>query len=292
MPKQRLEHYRREVESFLEQCLEPGRMPETLHQAMRYSLLAGGKRVRPVLCLVWAGLLGGQRKRVLPFAAGLECIHTYSLVHDDLPAMDDDDLRRGKPSNHKQFGEATAILAGDALLTHAFQLMLYAELPAQRLVRATGLVAEAAGASGMIGGQLTDIALTGSGATNVQELRAMHGMKTGALLQAACVSGAVLGGAEEENIQRAATYGGALGLAFQVADDILDVIGDEAAMGKPVGSDQGAEKVTYPALLGLDTSKALGQEMVARAQQALSDLAGDEAQFLADLAQYVMDRTE
>ncbi|MFO7717785.1 MAG: polyprenyl synthetase family protein, partial [Desulfohalobium sp.] len=148
MPKQRLERYRREVESFLEECLEAGRMPETLHQAMRYSLLAGGKRVRPVLCVVWAELLGEQRHRVLPFAAGLECIHTYSLVHDDLPAMDDDDLRRGKPSNHKQFGEALAILAGDALLTHAFQLMLYAELPAQRLVQATGLVAEAAGASG------------------------------------------------------------------------------------------------------------------------------------------------
>ncbi len=292
MPKQRLELYRREVESFLEQCLDARRMPATLYESMRYSLLAGGKRVRPVLCLVWAELLGGDRQAVLPFASGLECIHTYSLVHDDLPAMDDDDLRRGKPSNHKQFGEAMAILAGDGLLTHAFELMLHADLPAERLVRAAGLVAGAAGASGMIGGQVTDIQLTGSGATNVEDLRAMHGMKTGALLQVACTSGAVLAGAIEEDIQRAATYGGALGLAFQVADDILDVVGDEAALGKPVGSDQGADKVTYPALMGLDKSKSLGQEMVAQAQEALQGKSGPQADFLSDLVQYVMDRTE
>lgn len=264
--------------------------PALLVESMDYSLLAGGKRLRPVLCLAWAELGGGDLGRVLDFACAIECIHTYSLIHDDLPAMDNDDLRRGKPSNHKKFDEATAILAGDGLLTEAFTLAASLDLPPERVVRAIVHLSTAAGPRGMVGGQVLDMGLTGQSATLAQ-LRDMHAKKTGALIESSCVTGCILGGGHEDLVGRASTYGRAIGLAFQVMDDILDVVGDEAALGKPVGSDEAQGKSTYPALLGIDRSRVLAQECVDSAVAALEGLAHPRADFLRAVARYIVDRT-
>ncbi len=290
--KQTLATRKRRVEQALSSCLEDSSIPRSLQEAMQYSLFAGGKRIRPVLCLAWARLFGESEDRVLPFAASLELIHTYSLVHDDLPAMDDDATRRGQPSSHVRFGEALAILAGDGLLTQAFSMMLSAEVQAERALQAAFEVASAAGPAGMVGGQVMDMALTGTGVSEVDTLKRMHSMKTGAMLRASCVSGALLAGAKLAEVERAQRFGSCLGLAFQVADDILDVIGDEEKMGKPVGSDSKHSKLTYPALLGLKQSKELGESMVQESLEALSGLENEEADFLTALAKYVMDRTE
>lgn len=280
------------VEAHLATCLGDRGIPESLRVAMEYSLLAGGKRIRPVLCLTTAGLFGLEAASVLPFACAIECIHTYSLIHDDLPAMDDDDLRRGKPSSHKMFGEATAILAGDGLLTDAFDFMASAgdTLPPARVLEALRLVARAAGASGMVGGQTLDMDYTGRNGVTLEELRAMHAMKTGALLRVACLSGAVLAGAGPDDCARIATYGEAVGAAFQIADDILDEVGDEAQLGKPVGSDAEQGKNTYPSLLGIDRSRELAQHEADRAIESLAPYTGDEAGFLRSLAHYIVDR--
>jgi geranylgeranyl diphosphate synthase type II len=290
--KQTLEIRKRSVERTLGSCLEHTSIPESLREAMEYSLLAGGKRIRPVLCLTWARLFGASEEPVLPFASSLELIHTYSLVHDDLPAMDDDATRRGQPSNHVRFGEAQAILAGDGLLTHAFSMMLSVPLQAERVLAAASEVARAAGPAGMVGGQVMDMALTGLGVTEVETLKRMHSMKTGAMLRVSCLSGALLAGAGSAGLEKAKRFGAALGLAFQVADDILDVIGDEQKMGKPVGSDTKHRKLTYPALLGLERSRRLGDSMVQESKEALSGLQSEEADFLTALAKYVMNRTE
>ncbi len=283
--------------------------PEALREAMAYSLLGGGKRIRPILCLLSARLLSDAEQRnahwpehggkspmehLLPFAGALECIHTYSLIHDDLPAMDNDDLRRGRPSNHKQFDEATAILAGDGLLTDAFALMASVGeggiIPAQRVLRAITLTAKAAGSSGMVGGQFLDMRYTGQKNVSLKELAAMQVMKTGALLRVACVAGAVLAGADEKNIQVLHAYGTALGIAFQIADDILDETGDQQLLGKPVGSDAACNKNTYPALLGIDKSRELALQSAADAANALQEFEGYEAAFLRGLASYVVHR--
>lgn len=278
------------VEVFLEQCFDGRVMPDRLRAAMRYSLLAGGKRVRPVLCLSCAALCGGAEDAVLPFAASIEMIHTYSLIHDDLPAMDNDDLRRGKPSNHKAFDEATAILAGDALLTDAFAFMAGTALPPVQVLRAVVTLAEAAGAPGMVGGQVLDMIHTGEGTISLAELRRMHAMKTGALIRAACVSGAQLAGASEAQTAALSSYGAALGAAFQIADDILDVTADTATLGKPAGSDAAQGKMTYPALLGLEQSRILAEEQMTAAVDSLRTYAGPEAEFLRGLARYVVNR--
>ncbi|XPV77992.1 MAG: polyprenyl synthetase family protein [Desulfovibrio sp.] len=281
-----------QVENYLENCLDDLGIPEKLLESMKYSLLAGGKRLRPVLVLSWATMLGGKQEAVMPFAASLECIHTYSLIHDDLPAMDDDDLRRGKPSNHKQFDEATAILAGDGLLTEAFGLMVQADAPAERVLKATGILAQAAGAAGMVGGQTIDMDFTGRSDVPLDELRQMHAMKTGALIRAACECGAVLAGGTDEDISAAREYGRLIGVAFQIIDDVLDIVGDEATLGKPVGSDEEQGKSTYPALLGLDESRTLAQQYVDRAC-ALLEPYGEgcrDAKFLSTLAQYIVQR--
>jgi geranylgeranyl diphosphate synthase type II len=290
--KQDLEIYRQDVEGFLQSCLRDESIPSALAGAMHYSLLAGGKRVRPVLCLVWAELFGLERQRVLPFASSLELIHTYSLVHDDLPAMDDDDYRRGMPSSHVRHGEAMAILSGDGLLTEAFAIMLASELPPDRIVRAAAEVTRAAGPRGMVGGQAIDMALTGGGVRDLESLKGMHAMKTGALITAACASGAILAGADDPGLDRARRFGGCVGLAFQVADDILDVVGDRDTMGKPVGSDAKQDKLTYPSLLGLEESRRWGRNLIAEAREALEPYSGPEAGFLSGLAQYVIDRAE
>ncbi len=278
------------VEGRLASIFGDGATPAPLTASMEYSLMAGGKRLRPVLCLAWAELAGGNAQAVLDFACAIECIHTYSLIHDDLPAMDNDDLRRGKPSNHKQFDEATAILAGDGLLTEAFTLASSLSLPPERVLRSIFHLSTAAGPRGMVGGQVLDMGLTGKSAS-LPQLREMHAKKTGALIESSCVSGCILGGGNEAGQVKASEYGRAIGLAFQVTDDILDVVGDEAALGKPVGSDQAQGKSTYPALLGIEQSRILARESVDQALAALNGFAHPRADFLRAIARYILDRT-
>ncbi|MBZ2171514.1 polyprenyl synthetase family protein [Nitratidesulfovibrio sp. SRB-5] len=294
------------VERYLAACLADRGIPARLRASMEYSLNAGGKRVRPVLCLTTAALFGLPTERVMPFAAAIEMIHTYSLIHDDLPAMDDDDLRRGKPSNHKMFDEATAILAGDGLLTDAFDFMAgvgagvaaaagdenggNAAIPAANVLAALRAVARAAGASGMVGGQGLDMEYTGRTGVTLEEMAAMHAMKTGALLRASCLSGALLAGADADAQARIADYGAHIGAAFQIVDDILDEVGDEAEIGKPVGSDAEQGKTTYPSLLGVERSRALAHERADAAIERLSPYTGPDADFLRSLASYIVDR--
>lgn len=284
------------VESYLRSCLENRDIPARLREAMEYSLLAGGKRLRPALVLAFAGMLGVGSEKIMPFAAAVELIHTYSLIHDDLPAMDDDDLRRGMPSSHKKFDEATAILAGDGLLTEAFGLMMETAMSqsvaAKHVVQATSVLSRAAGAGGMVGGQALDMEFTHRADVNLAELRTMHGMKTGALISASCISGAILAGAPVEDVQAAADYGRAIGVAFQIVDDILDVVGDEADLGKPVGSDEKQGKTTYPSLLGLDESRTMASNFVDGAIKALNGYEGTDADFLRQLARYIVERVQ
>jgi len=280
------------VEHWLAKALRNKDMPSGLLEAMEYSLLAGGKRIRPVLCLLSARLFGLERDAVMPFAGALECIHTYSLIHDDLPAMDNDDLRRGKPSSHRQFDEATAILAGDGLLTDAFALMAScaSQVPADRVLRAISLAARAAGSPGMVGGQFLDMQYTARHGVSLEELAAMHAMKTGALLCVACECGAVLAGADEQGVAALAAYGKGIGAAFQITDDILDETGTEASLGKPAGSDAARKKSTYPALLGLDKSRAVAHAQVGMAMQALAAYDAPPADVLRGLAVYIVNR--
>ncbi|MCF8104346.1 MAG: polyprenyl synthetase family protein [Desulfohalobiaceae bacterium] len=292
MIKQRLDEYRTPIEEVLQNCLQEEGVPGELLESMSYSLQAGGKRIRPVLCLAWAELLGQKREKVLWFCTSLELIHTYSLIHDDLPAMDNDDLRRGKPSNHIRFGEAAAILAGDGLLTRAFSMMLQTDLSPGAVLQAAAQISRAAGPAGMVGGQVLDMVLTGNNKKELEDLKEMHSLKTGAMIKSSCLAGAILAGGSQDDLLRAGEYGASLGLAFQVADDILDITGDQTKLGKPVGSDQARDKLTYPALLGLDESRTLGLEMVARAVRAIEPYSGDRADFLKDLARYIMDRVE
>ena len=283
------------VEAWLAGCLKRRGAPDGLLAAMNYSLMAGGKRIRPALCLVTVRMLSSAEwsDRIMPFAGALECIHTYSLIHDDLPAMDNDDLRRGKPSCHKQFDEATAILAGDTLLTDAFSLMGSVEkwgVPAEWTLNAILCAAEAAGSAGMAGGQFLDMQYTGRRDVTLKELAAMHAMKTGALLRASCVAGALLAGADETAMDAMAVYGAALGAAFQITDDILDVVGNEAEIGKPVGSDAALNKTTYVSLLGVDESRSLAERRAAEAASALAGFDGPESDLLRGLAAYVINR--
>lgn len=283
------------VEAYLAGCL--GRvegLPAGLRAAMDYSLLAGGKRIRPVLCLTFCRAFSegdATADGIMPFAAAIECIHTYSLIHDDLPAMDNDDMRRGRPSNHKKFDEATAILAGDALLTDAFSFMAGAckSIPAERVLDAVACMAKAAGGSGMVGGQFLDMRYTLAKTATIEELREMYAMKTGALITASCVCGAILGGAEEKDRRQVAEYGRHLGSAFQIMDDILDETGDSALLGKPVGSDAANEKSTYPSLLGLEKSRELARSEAREAVNALPPLKS-RTEFLHALAGYIVER--
>ncbi|WP_320170871.1 farnesyl diphosphate synthase [Maridesulfovibrio sp.] len=291
--KEKLAVHAAEVEKFLGECLDDRGIPEGLLASMKYSLLAGGKRLRPVLVLVWSGMLGAKKEAVMPFAASLEMIHTYSLIHDDLPAMDDDDLRRGRPSNHKQFDEATAILAGDGLLTEAFGFMADADAPAADVLEAIALMAKSAGSGGMVGGQAVDMSYTGRDGVTLEELRVMHSMKTGALILASCKAGAILArgtGATADDVRRAEEYGRLIGVAFQIVDDVLDIVGDEASLGKPVGSDLESGKSTYPSLIGLEESKELARKYVEQAVELLSPYSGEEADFLRELARYIVER--
>jgi len=288
-----LKRYKALVDNFLRSYISKDtEIPETLRRAMEYSLMAGGKRIRPILCIVWSQIFGEVIENVLPFACGIELIHTYSLIHDDLPAMDDDDLRRGVPTNHKVFGEAIAILAGDALLTDSFYLMLSSNVHLDRVISALKEIIHAVGPRGMVGGQVMDMELTGTLKCNIDKLKKMHSLKTGVFIEACCTSGAYLAGASEKDISRARKYGKKIGLAFQIADDILDVIGDEQKIGKPVGSDQKQKKITYPSIVGLKKSKELGWDAVCKGIEALASYDGEHIVFLKELAKYIMERTE
>ena len=237
-----------------------------LFEAMEYSLLAGGKRLRPVFAFEFCRMCGGDWKAAAPFAAAVEMIHTYSLIHDDLPAMDDDDFRRGRPTNHKVYGEAIAILAGDALLTDAFTVASTARLPGNDMADAIGVLSECAGSLGMVGGQVLDI-MSEDRELSEQEVLAIQSRKTGALINGACVLGAMAGGANEEQIAAAAGFAGALGLAFQIRDDMLDVIGTQEEMGKGVGTDE--TKNTFVRLYGLEACEKLVQKYTDTAIQML-----------------------
>jgi geranylgeranyl diphosphate synthase, type II len=266
--------------------------PEAVHRAMRYSLLAGGKRLRPVLCIAAGEIFGAGDDEIGPVACALEMIHTYSLVHDDLPAMDDDDLRRGRPTCHKVFGEAMAILAGDALLTRAFEVLASEGVPeAHRAarMRITAEIARASGsAGGMIGGQVLDMLSEGR-PTDAAALDALHAAKTGALWTASVVSGALAGGAGDAEVATLRRFGASTGLAFQIADDILDVTATREVLGKTPGKDSSALKATYPSLYGVEESRRRARDLVAGALAALDEL-GRPAERLRQIAGFVVER--
>ncbi|MGI6548210.1 MAG: polyprenyl synthetase family protein [Bacillota bacterium] len=295
--EQGLSNYLQERAAMVEQTLQellPAAevVPGILHEAMRYSTFAGGKRLRPILCLAGAELVGGRPEIVREAACALEMIHTYSLIHDDLPCMDDDDLRRGRPTNHRVFGEAVAVLAGDALLTLAFQILATypAQVPAERRCRVVQFVGEASGSLGMVGGQVLDLEGEGQRLSRA-EMQQMHASKTGRLLRAALCSGGILAGASPREIKAMDDYAAAFGLAFQITDDILDVTGNVEKLGKAPGSDQRKEKATYPALFGLDASRRMAAEMVARATAALQEF-GARAEILKQLAIFLLEREQ
>ena len=263
-----------------------------LIEAMRYSLFAGGKRLRPILCMAGAEAVGGEGQHVLPVACALELIHTYSLIHDDLPLMDDDDLRRGKPTNHKVFGDAIALLAGDGLLTEAFSLMTSpvttGEIAPDRLLEAIRMISGAAGPGGMVGGQVVDMQWEGKKA-DLETVKFLHTHKTGALIKASVVSGTIVTGAPEAQVRSVLSYGKKIGLAFQISDDILDVEGDSETMGKMAGADEEKGKTTYPSVLGLGESKKVQSVLV---QEAVQDLKafGERAEPLRQIAYYIIER--
>jgi geranylgeranyl diphosphate synthase, type II len=264
-------------------------MPASIHTAMRYSVQAGGKRVRPILCLESARIFSTAIEPVLPVACALEFIHTYSLIHDDLPALDNDDLRRGKPTCHKKFGEAAAILAGDALLTLAFETLANAPLEPSRRVAILSEVAASAGTvNGMVGGQVADLEAEGR-TIQPAELEYIHRSKTAALIRASVVSGAVAGGAEGADLARLRRFGETIGWAFQVVDDILDVEETSAALGKTAGKDAAQKKATYPSLHGIETSRRFAQDLESRAMAEL-DPYGARAARLRELAELIVRR--
>jgi geranylgeranyl diphosphate synthase, type II len=297
-----LESRRREVEAALTASLPvPPDCPAIVADAMRYSVTAGGKRLRPILCLASAEAVGGERAAAMPAACAIEFIHTYSLIHDDLPAMDNDSMRRGQPTLHVVAGEGLAILAGDGLLTEAFAVMARARESADavtlaRTLRVIGVVARAAGATGMVGGQALDLA---GGATNptdqgsqltAQGLRAVHARKTGALIRAAAVAGAILGGGADRDIAIIDAAATEFGLAFQIVDDILDVEGAPATLGKTTGKDAASGKPTYPALYGLDTARRMAAECLERAAQSLRS-GGLVDGRLMDIGRWIVERS-
>ncbi len=289
MHQERLKAYSALVDSGLDKLFpQEDCRHSRIFEACRYSLLAGGKHIRAALLLEFYRLCGGKPEDALPFACGLEMIHTYSLVHDDLPCMDNDDYRRGKLSNHKVYGETLATLAGDALLNRAFEVMLAQETvaPAQA-VKAAAYISRCSGAYGMIGGQVQDLAMEGQKASD-EQLREMVSLKTGALIRAACIGGVLLAGGEETRQKAAQSYADAVGLAFQIQDDILDVTGDQALLGKAVGSDEANEKTTFVSVYGLEACRGMVRDLTFRALAAAETF--DDCDFLKKLALWLAQR--
>ena len=290
--RQHLEQSRLLVDAELDRILPPAEAyPTSIHKAMRYSVFAGGKRLRPTLCLEAGRLFGGNEKILLRVGSALELIHTYSLIHDDLPALDNDDLRRGKSTSHVVFGEATAILAGDALLTLAFEAIAGASDEVEdhalqvilELAHAIGTV------RGMVGGQVADLETTDS-TSDPARLEYIHSAKTGAFIRAALRSGAILTHANQDDLARVTAYGEKIGLAFQIADDLLDVLGSQSELGKTIGKDQQQHKATYPALHGIEASKRIASRLVEEACDSLETY-GARAQILQGIAQYLIVRS-
>jgi len=294
--RQYIDAKRKQVDAALGKYLPEEKSTLAEHiKAMRYSLFAGGKRVRPILCLAAAESVHDFNDEfpepVMLTACALECIHTYSLIHDDLPAMDDDDLRRGKPTNHIVFGEAGAILAGDSLLTYAFDLLsrdTHTTISAQDRVKIISLISKAVGPEGMVGGQFLDLTHEGK-EVHYDMLREIHSRKTGALITASVQSGGILGSCTAKQFQALTRYGEKIGLAFQIVDDLLNVEGTEEQLGKAAGSDAARNKATYPALFGLEQTRKKAQEAIQQALAAL-DKFDARADMLRDLAQYIISR--
>ena len=280
------------IESLLKEYMpkEEG-YQSTIFKAMNYSLSAGGKRLRPILTLESSKIVGGDQKDAIPFCVAIEMIHTYSLIHDDLPALDNDDLRRGKPTNHKIFGDAMATLAGDALLNYAFEIMLKESIdkenPNTRL-KAIYEIARGAGIYGMIGGQVVDVESENK-SIEKEKLDFIHMNKTAAMIVGCMRAGAICGGASEEDLQNITKYAKNIGLAFQIVDDILDIVGDEKILGKPIGSDLENHKSTYPALFGVDKSREVARNLIEEAKNSIRKVSGDSS-FLEDLAEYIISR--
>ncbi len=285
-----LEKDRTEVEAALREVLPPEHaLPTSIHRAMRYSVFAGGKRIRPILCMEAARMFSAEQTGPVHVGCALEFIHTYSLIHDDLPALDNDDLRRGKPTNHKVFGEAVAILAGDALLTLAFQTLAMAPVEPQRRLALLAMIAEAAGTDrGMIGGQVADLEAEGKPSDKAM-LEYIHRAKTAALIRASIVAGAIAAGADRADVNRLLSFGENIGWAFQVVDDILDVEESSAALGKTAGKDQAQKKATYPALHGLEVSRDIAADLEAKALKEL-DFYGERGIRMRQLAQFLVAR--
>jgi geranylgeranyl diphosphate synthase type II len=292
----RLQECARKVEATLEAWLPTAdELPAILHEAMRYAVLGGGKRLRPFLVLESCRAVGGDEEKALPAACAVEVLHTYTLVHDDLPCMDDDDFRRGKPTCHKVFGEGMAVLCGDALQALAFE-WLATKLPevgvdAVTALQCVAILAQAAGSRWLVGGQALDITeqATGYADRSPEKVRLIHERKTAALMRACCVIGGLIGSADATQLQALRDYGYWLGIAFQITDDILDVTGDPAKLGKSVGKDARQKKLTYPMVFGLERSRELATEAVERAIDALAPL-GESAAFLRALAQFLLQR--
>ena len=280
-----------QVEAALDRSL-PVIYPEQIYEAMRYSLLAGGKRLRPILCLATCELMGGTIEVAMPTACALEMIHTMSLIHDDLPAMDNDDYRRGKLTNHKVFNEAVAILAGDGLLAYAFEHIAEEtkDVPTDRLMKVIARLGRAVGAAGLVGGQVVDLYCEGACDVKIETLNFIHAHKTAALLEASVVSGGIIAGATETDVQRLSRYSQAIGLAFQIVDDVLDITSTQEELGKSVGKDLRAQKATYPSFWGIEESKRQAQQLI---EQAKSEVVGfgDRALPLMAIADFITART-
>ena len=289
--KKTFDRYLSLVERALEQSLpapSEGELTAPVMESMRYSVFVGGKRIRPVMALAFCQLCGGKPEEALPFACAVEMVHTYSLIHDDLPCMDDDDLRRGRPTNHKVFGEAMALLAGDGLLTKAFETALSFSGPSEDALRAARILAQCAGAQGMVGGQCIDLDSEGK-TVDLDLLREMDLGKTVALISAACQMGCVAAGAGEDALENARRYAEGVGMAFQIRDDILDVLGDAASLGKNVRMDAARDKRNYVSLLGVENAQRLVDSFTAQAEQALDAFPGDTG-FLRELARSLATR--
>ena len=291
--RQQLERNSALVDAELDRILPPAEeYPPSIHKAMRYSVFAGGKRLRPTLCLEAGRLFGGDEKVLLRVGSSLELIHTYSLIHDDLPALDNDDLRRGKPTSHVVFGEAGAILAGDALLTLAFEAIAGAGgESADRILQVIQELAHAIGTvRGMVGGQVADLEASDS-TGDAARLEYIHSAKTGAFIRVALRAGAILAGANSDDMARITSYGEKIGLAFQIADDLLDILGSQAELGKTIGKDQQQHKATYPAIHGIEASQRIAARLVEEACELLEPY-GARAEILQGIAQYIVGRTQ
>lgn len=264
---------------------------KTIFEAMNYSLKAGGKRLRPILTLEACKIVGGNEEDAIPFAVAIEMIHTYSLIHDDLPALDNDDLRRGRPTNHKVYGDAMAILAGDGLLNYAFEIMLKESIGKEnpsKYLKAINEIAKASGVYGMIGGQVIDIESEDK-RIEMEKLDFIHLNKTAAIIVGCMRAGAIIGDASDEQLENITKYATNIGLSFQIVDDILDIVGDEAKLGKKVGSDIDNNKSTYPSLIGLEKSKEIANNLISEAKAKIEDINGDN-EFLNGLAEYIIAR--